>query len=78
MAGNLWRRFEALIKPAAEEVVTVTAKHSDGTITGKTLTEEFVRVRCVFDVEVNDKVFVAGGGEAKAKAPNLTYYEVGI
>lgn len=77
MAINLWRRFEELIKPAGEEVVTVKVKHTDGTITGETLTGEKVRIRCGFEVNVDERVFAAGG-EARAKAPNLAYYEIGV
>lgn len=77
MAINLWRRFNELIKPAGEEVVTVKVKHADGTITGETLTGETVRARCSFEVAVNEKIFVAGG-EAKGKAPGLPYYELEI
>ena len=33
MAINVWRRFGDLIKPPAEEVVTITTVHGDGTVT---------------------------------------------
>lgn len=77
MAINLWRRFEELIKPAGEEVVTVKVKHTDGTITGETLTGGTMRARCSFDVEAGERLFVAGG-EARGKAPGLAYHEIEI
>ncbi len=77
MAINLWKRFEELIKPAAEEVVTITAVNADGTVTGTTLTGGVVRLRCAIDVSVDEKVFAAAN-EVKAKAPNLAYYELEV
>jgi hypothetical protein len=77
MAINLWRRFESLIKPAAEEVVTITAIHADGTVTATTMTGGTVRLRCAVEVVVGDKAFAAAG-EVKGKAPDLTYYELEV
>ena len=75
MAINLWKRFEELIKPAAEEVVIVTAVNAGGTITGNTLTGGVTRARCsIADVAVGDRVFV-GAGRVSGKAPSLPYYE---
>jgi len=77
MAINLWKRFEELIKPAAEEVVTITAIHADGTVSATTMTGGTVRLRCAIEVQVADKAFAAGG-EVRAVAPSLTYYELEI
>ena len=77
MAINLWRRFESLIKPAAEEVVTIQAVHADGTVTATTLTDGVMRLRCSIEVAVGDKAFAAAG-EIRAKAPSLPYYELEI
>lgn len=77
MAINLWKRFENLIKPAAEEVVTITAIHADGTVTATTMTGGTVRLRCAIEIEVADKAFSAAG-EVRAKAPALTYYELEV
>lgn len=77
MAINLWRRFEQLIKPAAEEVVTITAIHADGTVTATTMTGGAMRLRCAITVAVDDKAFAADG-EVRAVAPSLTYYELEV
>ncbi|PID76820.1 MAG: hypothetical protein CSB24_04640 [Deltaproteobacteria bacterium] len=77
MAINIWRRFEKLVKPAAEEVATVTAVHADGTITAESLTGGTLRLRCAIDVAVGGKVFTAGGA-VLAKAPNLVYHEIAV
>jgi hypothetical protein len=77
MAINLWKRFEELIKPAAEEVVTITAIHADGTVSATTMTGGAVRLRCAIEVQVANKAFAAGG-EIKAIAPNLTYFELDV
>ena len=77
MAINLWRRFESLIKPAAEEVVTVTTVHADGTVTATTLTGGVMRLRCPIDIAQGEKAFAAEG-EIRAKAPSLPYYELEI
>ncbi len=77
MAINIWRRFEELIKPAAEEVVTITAVNGDGTVTATTLTNGVLRLRCSIDVSPGDKAFAAAG-EIRAKAPSLAYYELEV
>ncbi|MCG2744280.1 MAG: hypothetical protein L6271_10215 [Desulfobacteraceae bacterium] len=77
MAINLWRRFESLIKPAAEEVVTITAIHADGTVTATTMTNGVVRLRCAIELVVGDKAFAADGAII-GKAPSLTYYELEV
>lgn len=77
MAINIWRRFENLIKPAAEEVVIITAIHADGTVTATTMTGGTVRLRCAVEIEVGNKAFAAAG-EVRAKAPALTYYELEV
>jgi hypothetical protein len=77
VAINIWRRFEKLIKPAAEEVVTITAVNTDGTVTAETMAGAVMRIRCGIDVEVGDQVFVAAG-EVKSIAPALTYYELDV
>jgi hypothetical protein len=77
MAVNIWKRFEKLIEPAAEEVVKVTSVNSDGTVTGQTFSGGNIRVRCSIDVEVGDQVFVAAKS-VTAKAPSLDYYEIEV
>jgi len=77
MATNIWRRFEKLIEPAAEEVITITAVNSDETVTGSTFGNGTVRVRCSIDVEVGDQVFIADN-RVTTKAPSLTYYEISV
>ncbi len=77
MAINIWRRFEELIKPAAQEVVEVTAVHADGTVSVKTMTNGAMRLRCAIAVTVGNKVFAAGG-EVRGKAPSLPYYEIEV
>lgn len=77
MGSNLWRRFAELVQAPAEEVATVVAVGSNSTITATTLTGGVVRLRCAIDVSVGDKVF-AGGGDVRAKAPDLDYYELEV
>lgn len=77
MAINVWRRFEEMIKPAAEEVVVVKQVHSNGTVTAETLTGGTVRLRCAIEVMPKEKVFTAAG-MVKAKAPALEYFELEI
>ncbi|PIE72300.1 MAG: hypothetical protein CSA20_08530 [Deltaproteobacteria bacterium] len=77
MALNIWRRFEELIAPAAEEVVTITAVHSDGTVTATSMTGNTIRLRSAVDISAGDKAFAAAG-EVKARAPALIYYEIEV
>ena len=77
VATNLWRRFGDLIKPANEEVVTISLVGGDGTVTATTLTGQNVRLRCAIDIEAGDRAFAAGG-EVRAKAPSLTYHELEV
>ncbi len=77
MAINVWRRFEEMIKPAAEEVAEVTAVHADNTVSATSLTGGAMRLRCAISISVGDKVFAAGG-EVRGKAPALPYYEIEV
>ncbi len=77
VAINIWRRFEELIKPAAQEVAEITAIHTDGTVSATSMTGGAMRLRCAISVAVGDKVFVAAG-EVKGKAPSLPYYEIDV
>ena len=77
MAINVWRRFGDLIKPPAEEVVTVTTVHDDGTVTATTVGGGAVGLRCAIEVTAGDKAF-ASAGEVRGKAPSLPYFEVEI
>lgn len=78
MTVNLWRRFGDLIKPAPQEVVTITALHDDGTVTATTMGGGVLRLRnAVSGLAVNDRAF-AQAGEVKAKAPILPFYELEV
>lgn len=77
MATNLWRRFGELIEPPAEEVVTISQMHGDGTVTATTVGGGAVRLRCSLEIEAGDKAFAAAG-EVRAKAPSLPYHELEI
>ncbi len=75
MESNIWRRFGELIKPAAEEIVTVKGAAAEGVISAETLSGGTVRLRCAIDVQIGDKV-IAAGGAVLAKAPDLPYFEL--
>jgi hypothetical protein len=78
MALNIWRRFGDLIKPAPEEVATVTLVYGDGTVAARALGGGLMRVRCAVEgVAMGDQVFVAGG-EVRGKAPALRAVELEI
>lgn len=77
MATNLWRRFGELIKPPAEEVVTISIINGDGTVTATTLGGGSVRLRCAINIAPGDKAFAAAS-EVRAKAPSLPYHELEI
>ena len=77
MGINVWRRFGDLIKPPAEEVVTIATVHGDGTVTATTVGGGAVRLRCAIEVTAGDKAF-ASAGEVRGVAPDLPYFEIEI
>lgn len=76
MGTNIWKRFEALIKPEAMAIVTILALHADGTCTAEAMGGGTIRLRGT-SVPVGEKAFAAGG-EIRGPAPNLTYYELEV
>lgn len=77
MGINVWRRFGDLIKPPAEQVVTITTVHGDGTVTATTVGGGAVRLRSSVELIAGDKAF-AREGEVRGKAPSLSYFEIEI
>lgn len=74
---NFWKRFRDLIADPIEEIATVQVIY-DGWCTAKTLDGGTLRLRCAISgIAVGDKVFTASG-EVRARAPNLSAFEIEV